>query len=164
MAFSSKGAIYFTKFAYLLLFSKPASFIFTTAELDLYLFPCCYFISYFFTLFIKAIKWFVVSGAAQVLEVTSVWFLSNIIVVFIPFSFPPLANYIWNTSWLTDGDAFTLFFSFLLIKTLQRGEEGRTVTAVDEGKDTISTPASGWHEGEGGQPITCLEAKNKKQI
>lgn len=46
----------------------------------------------------------------QDLEVVSVWFLCNIIFMFILFF---LVDYVQDASWLTDGDAFTpVFFIF----------------------------------------------------
>lgn len=53
----------------------------------------------------------------QDLEVVSVWFLCNIIFMFILFFFFSLVDYIQDTSWQTDGDAFTrAFFSLFLLK------------------------------------------------
>lgn len=72
------------------------------------------FYTILFTLLIKTVKWSVVSAAAmQDLEVVSVWFLCNIIFMFILFF---LVDYIQDASWLTDGDAFTRVFFFFFIK------------------------------------------------
>lgn len=57
----------------------------------------------------------------QDLEVVSVWFLTNIIFMFIlsPYFFFVLVDYIQDASWLTDGDAFTpVFFPLLLLRLL----------------------------------------------
>lgn len=82
----------------------------------------------------------------QDLEVVSVWFLCNIIFMFILLFFFFLVDYIQDASWLTDGDAFTrvfFFFFFFIKKTSQGREGGRTGTAVDEGTDRTSTLATG---------------------
>ena len=73
----------------------------------------------------------------QDLEVVSVWFLCNIIFMFILFFF--LVDYIQDASWLTDGDAFTpcffffFFFSFFFKKKKHHKEE------KEEGQEQLQT-------------------------
>lgn len=104
----------------------------------------------------------------QDLEVVSVWFLCNIIFMFILFFFFfPLVDYIQDTSWQTDGDAFTrAFFSLFLLKKKKtsQGREGvRTGTAVDEGTESAHWPLGDmkyWEE----TPAHGLKREKKKVI